>query len=422
VEPVINDLLSPWRTNRLPRAIGLLATDLVLPWIPFALTIALVATSLGLAVTYPLATPFIGLLFVVAAAFGKLERSRVHAHTGADIGDPGHPRTTGSWWHRIRTLLASKSRWKEVAYFLTTPIWATALGVFTFCLWGASIFLVTLPVVAGRFPSGSAELGLFNVGPGLSAFAAGALGLVCLVVVAPWCTLGFAAARREVAAALLGPGQDEALRRRVRSLETSRSAAVDAAEKERRRIERDLHDGAQQRLVALAMDLGRAKERFETDPDGARQIIESAHDEAKAALSELRDLVRGIHPAILADRGLDAALSAVVARCPVPISLHVAVADRPPAAVESAAYFVVTEALMNAVRHADAGRVRIDIARHGDRLVLEVHDDGRGGADPSRGTGLRGLEERVAALGGWMQVLSPAGGPTSVLVELPCGS
>ena len=296
VEPVINDLLSPWRTNRLPRAIGLLATDLVLPWIPFALTIALVATSLGLAVTYPLATPFIGLLFVVAAAFGKLERSRVHAHTGADIGDPGHPRTTGSWWHRIRTLLASKSRWKEVAYFLTTPIWATALGVFTFCLWGASIFLVTLPVVAGRFPSGSAELGLFNVGPGLSAFAAGALGLVCLVVVAPWCTLGFAAARREVAAALLGPGQDEALRRRVRSLETSRSAAVDAAEKERRRIERDLHDGAQQRLVALAMDLGRAKERFETDPDGARQIIESAHDEAKAALSELRDLVRGIHP------------------------------------------------------------------------------------------------------------------------------
>jgi signal transduction histidine kinase len=200
-----------------------------------------------------------------------------------------------------------------------------------------------------------------------------------------------------------------------------RTAAVDAAEAERRRIERDLHDGAQQRLVSLAMDLGMATERFDEDPDGARHLVEQAHGEALAALTELRDLVRGLHPAIIEDRGLDAALSAVVARVPVPVDLQVDVGDRPSAPVESAAYFVVAEALTNVTRHAEASRVSVAIARRGDRLAIDVTDDGVGGADPARGSGLKGLEERVRSLDGWMTVLSPEGGPTTVLVELPCG-
>jgi signal transduction histidine kinase len=199
-------------------------------------------------------------------------------------------------------------------------------------------------------------------------------------------------------------------------------AAVGSAEAERRRIERDLHDGAQQRLVALAMDLGMARERFDDDPEQTRRLVTEAHEEAKAALGDLRDVVRGFHPAILEDRGLDAALSSVVARCPVPVELDVDVAERPPPTVESAAYYVVSEALTNIAKHADATSARVSIARRGDRLAIDVSDNGRGGADAARGTGLQGLSERVQGLGGWMTVMSPAGGPTSVLVELPCAS
>src|SRR5262249_34594038 len=160
---------------------------------------------------------------------------------------------------------------------------------------------------------------------------------------------------------------------------------------ERRRIERDLHDGAQQRLVSLAMDLGRATERFDENPQEARELVADAHVEAKAALADLRDLVRGFHPAILEDRGLDAALSAVVARSRVRVRFSVDAAERPPAAVESTAYFVVTEALANVAKHALASTATVSIARHGPRLAVEVGDDGVGGADPATGTGLRGL-------------------------------
>ena len=197
---------------------------------------------------------------------------------------------------------------------------------------------------------------------------------------------------------------------RCPELETSRTAAVDSAESERRRIERDLHDGAQQRLVALAANLGSAREKLDRDEvDEGRAMVAVAHEEAKSALREIRDLVRGIHPVILEDRGLDAALSAVVARSPIPVALDVRVDVRPPAAVESAAYFVVNEALTNVSRHAMATRAHVAIARAGDRLVIEVRDDGIGGADVAKGTGLQGLRDRVAGLGGSMYVISPTG-------------
>ena len=168
------------------------------------------------------------------------------------------------------------------------------------------------------------------------------------------------------------------------------------------------------------MELGRARERFATDPSGAETLVAGAHEDAKAALSELREVARGVHPAILTDRGLDAALSSVVARCPIPVELSVEVATRPPAPIESAAYFVVSEALTNVVKHAQASHVRIAIARQDDRLAIAIDDDGVGGAAVGGSGGLAGLSERVAALDGRLRVLSPAGGPTSVIVELPC--
>jgi signal transduction histidine kinase len=206
---------------------------------------------------------------------------------------------------------------------------------------------------------------------------------------------------------------------RIEQLEESRAAAVDVQESEIRRIERDLHDGAQARLVALGMSLGRAEEKLATDPDGARVLLAEARTDALEALQELRDLARGIRPPILTDRGLEAAVGALVARAPLPVALSVDVSSRPPDAVETAAYFVVAEALANAIKHAGATRIDITVRSSDGTLVAEVSDDGRGGADAA-GNGLAGLEQRVRALHGTLNVRSPSGGPTTVRAELPC--
>jgi signal transduction histidine kinase len=210
------------------------------------------------------------------------------------------------------------------------------------------------------------------------------------------------------------------LERRIDVLTESRAGAVDAQEAKLRRIERDLHDGAQARLVSLGMSLGMAEQKLATDPDGARQLLVDARMGAHEALEDLRDLARGIHPPLLSDRGLEAAVGALAARSPIRVSMSVE-ADRPPAAVETAAYFVAAEALANASKHADPTRVDIRIVRERDALVVEVVDDGPGGADPA-GAGLTGMRRRVEALDGTLHVSSPAGGPTVVRAELPCAS
>jgi signal transduction histidine kinase len=210
------------------------------------------------------------------------------------------------------------------------------------------------------------------------------------------------------------------LERRIDVLTESRAGAVDAQEAKLRSIERDLHDGAQARLVSLGMNLGMAEQKLATDPDGARQLLADARMGAHEALEELRDLARGIHPPVLSDRGLEAAVGALAARSPIRVNVSVE-ADRPPAAVETAAYFVAAEALANASKHADPSRVDIRISRGRRSLVVEVVDDGRGGADPA-GAGLTGMRRRVEALDGTLHVSSPAGGPTFVRAELPCAS
>ena len=206
---------------------------------------------------------------------------------------------------------------------------------------------------------------------------------------------------------------------RIEELEETRAGAVTVQETELRRIERDLHDGAQARLVALGMSLGMAEEKLKTDPEAAGVLLAEARSGARDALEDLRDLARGIHPPILTDRGLKAAVAALAARSPVPVALSVDVPTRPPAAVETAAYFVVAEALANAIKYAEASRIDVRIARANGFLVAELADDGRGGADPA-GHGLTGLEQRVRALDGRLRVASPPGGPTTVRAELPC--
>jgi signal transduction histidine kinase len=206
----------------------------------------------------------------------------------------------------------------------------------------------------------------------------------------------------------------------VAEVEATREAAVDSADARLRRIERDLHDGAQHRLAYVAMELGRAREKLADDPEGADRLIADAHEESKKAMVELRDLARGIHPSVLTDRGLDAAVSALAERCPVPVAVDVALDRRPPPAAETAAYYVIAEALTNVGKHAGGTHASV-AARYDDgRLVVEVADDGGGGARRAAGSGLEGLSQRVEALDGTLTVDSPAGVGTAIRAELPC--
>jgi signal transduction histidine kinase len=228
-----------------------------------------------------------------------------------------------------------------------------------------------------------------------------------------WPALGLAIAFAILALALR--------QRRITVLETTRAGAVDAQETELRRIERDLHDGAQARLVALGMSLGMAEQKLAGDPSTAAALVAEAREGVEEALRELRDLARGIHPPVLTDRGLEAALAALTDRSPVPVHVTSDVAERPPAAVETAAYFVAAEAIANAGKHAGASRVEVRLARTPGALVVEVSDDGRGGADAT-GAGLTGLRRRVEALDGTLRVESPSGGGTTLRADFPCAS
>ena len=229
------------------------------------------------------------------------------------------------------------------------------------------------------------------------------------------------ALHRAVVGGLLCTSESRELRRQVETLKESRSAVIDVEASELHRIERDLHDGAQQRLVMLTIDLGLASERIDTDPAAAKQLVLEGQEQARQALAEIRDLVRGIAPSILLDRGLVPAISSITARGPVPTVVHSELppGERLPAAIERAAYFVVAEALANVAKHSEAHGCEVRCRRDGSRLIVEVSDDGAGGASVVPGGGLAGLAGRVAGVDGTFTVSSPAGGPTLVRAEFP---
>ncbi|MFY1674460.1 sensor histidine kinase [Plantactinospora sp. WMMB334] len=243
------------------------------------------------------------------------------------------------------------------------------------------------------------------------------LGVVGLFLVVRGAT-GVAALDRRLARRFLGPSGREVLERRISELAASRAGVVAAVDAERRRIERDLHDGVQQRLVALGMLVGRA--RRAGDPAWAAELLRQAHEESGRVLDDLREVAWRVYPTALDNLGLADALARVAEHAGVPVRIDYRLPERPVGAVETAAYFVVSEAVTNAAKHARAGRVDVEVALREDRLVVTVHDDGVGGADPAGG-GLSGLARRVAALDGRLRVRSPAGGPTTVVAELPCG-
>ncbi|RAY16641.1 sensor histidine kinase [Actinomadura craniellae] len=230
--------------------------------------------------------------------------------------------------------------------------------------------------------------------------------------------VGVAELERRLMRRCLGPSPLEAYERRIAQLAVTRAEVIEAVDDERRRIERDLHDGVQQRLVALAMLIGRA--RRAGDADRAAELLRQAHEESQRAMDDLREVAWRVYPATLDEEGLRAALETVAERSAVPVEIDYSLAGRPPRAVETAAYFVVCEAVTNAAKHSGAGRVTVRVARRDTMIVVRIDDDGSGGADPSGG-GLAGLARRVAALDGRLLVDSPPGGPTAITAELPCG-
>jgi signal transduction histidine kinase len=365
--------------------------------------------------------PILGLTLRFADGLAVAERARFEVLLGQRIpAIPADPRRGYRWLLIPRKVtLTGRATWGEIGYALLRLPVSTAAVVLTLGVWSLGLVAVTLPLYAGLLPGGSAAIdGTALRGP--LVLAASVAAGVLLLLAAPPLTRGLATADALIAQRLLAVRGD--LATRVTELEISRDRVVDAAGAERRRIERDLHDGAQQRLVALAMELGRAKAKFGDDIDGARDLVDQAHAEAKAALTELRELVRGVHPPVLTDRGLDAALSGLAARCPVPVLMNVDVPVRPKASVEAVAYFLVAEALTNVAKHARASQVNVVVEGHGfpGTLTIVISDDGIGGADQA-GQGLSGLASRVAGVDGSLAVESPSGGPTIISAVLPCG-
>jgi signal transduction histidine kinase len=365
------------------------------------------------------------LVFLAVPAFTGMQRHRMRATAGVVI------RPQPPIEHRLSVagiVVAARSRatWRQLGYHLLAGPALAAAAVAAVGMWLAGTMFTLVYAYAWmlssagwlwRGQSSSRLDSLLRLGVPVDVYLT-AVG-IALLFAAPWVTAGVATLDARIAPGLLGPSRAEELEHRVQHLTQTRAGAVDAADAERRRLERDLHDGTQQRLVSLAMNLGMARAQTETVEE-AHEAIAEAHEEAKAALAELRNLVRGLHPPVLEDRGLDAALSGVAARMPIPVRLTVNVPRRPPPTIEAVAYFVVSEGLTNITRHSQASQAEVFVQRDGDRLHIIVTDDGVGGADPARGTGLAGLARRAESVDGTLEIASPPGGPTLLTVDLPC--
>ncbi|MGW1102080.1 sensor histidine kinase [Streptomyces sp. NPDC002540] len=359
------------------KEIGHLLADLPMALAGFVYTVFMLGVGVGLAVTV-IGLPLLAAGLQGARLIGRAERGRARAMLGVWVDEPSPTvlsRREQGFFPWLWSSLMDPVGWRAVLYSFIRLPW----GVLTFVVVLVSLFLLwpVLPFIA-RF---------------------------------------LANADRAMVRGLLSPSDE--LERRIAELESDRGVVVDTAAADLRRIERDLHDGAQARLVALAMDLGLAKEKLTDDPEAAARMVDEAHGEVKVALQELRDLARGIHPAVLTDRGLDAALSAIASRCTVPVTVGVDLASRPAQAIEGIAYFTVSELLQNVSKHSAARSASVEVWRAGDRLLVQVTDDGRGGARMDGGTGMAGLAERLGAVDGLFVLDSPVGGPTTVTAELP---
>ncbi|MFD4870571.1 sensor domain-containing protein [Streptomyces sp. NPDC058412] len=412
----------PWR------AAGYLAAS-PLTGVPVLLALVLLATAGAALGPVAIGLPLLALLGLAGIPAAAVERRRLRL-VDRDFDPTATPHRTPAEpgllaWAGLR--YREQATWRELAYavlhgFLLWWIDLVAVGT----LLGLPLLLLTTPLQLAFSADGGGDghggevkvIKLWLITSYPAAFAVAAAG--ALLLPALLYPLGaFAAARAALTRAFLAPRPRE-LQGLLAEVTRSRARLVDAFEAERRRIERDLHDGAQQRLVALTMTLGLA--RLDAPPGPLADQLAAAHDEAGKVLGELRELIHGIHPQVLTDYGLTGALADVAERSAVPVDTDLAAAGLPrlPESVEAAAYFGVCEALANIGKHSGAARAAVTARHTGAALLIDVRDDGRGGADPAAGSGLTGLADRIAVLDGTLTITSPPGGPTVLSLEIPC--
>jgi signal transduction histidine kinase len=346
----------------------------------------------------------------------NLSRRLTAAWCGVEIPVPYRPRPPlndglKGWWQRVSWIVTDPATWRDLLWLQLAPAVGTFLVGLPVVLLACGVLGVIEPLVSWYGWTGRTLP--------VAAWVAAALGVVAILA-------GLAAGPRLLTVHarftrwLLAPTAGARLASRVRQLTETRSDAVKAQAAELRRIERDLHDGAQARLVAVGMTLSAADHLLDTDPKASRALLNEAREASAKALDELRDLVRGIHPPVLADRGLGDAVRALALESGMRVTVSVDVPGRLEPAVESAAYFAIAEVLANAAKHSGARHVALDVRHHDGVLRMVVTDDGCGGARIGRGTGLRGIQRRLAPFDGTLALDSPAGGPTTVTMELPC--
>ncbi|MFG2021173.1 sensor histidine kinase [Actinomadura geliboluensis] len=376
------------------------------------------APLIAFLVLLPVVLPWLPSAVRPLRRLANAERRRAGRLLGREIPEPYRP--VGDGLAEGRRLLRSRATWRDAAWMAVHGLTGLQAALIAVAIWPAIPFTLSLPLWWWAAPEGSqsAFITLDSWPKALTMpFVQGAFDLLVLL----WLVPRLVRWQARLAAALLGPTRRTSLSERVEELTETRAEALEAHGAELRRIERDLHDGTQAQLVAAALRLGLADRRFGTDPDAARTLFLEAREGIEEALTQLRTVIRGIYPPILSDRGLAGALRALAAGQPIPVELDVA-DGRAPAAVEAAAYFVVAEALTNIAKHSGARHGWVVLRRDPARLVISVRDDGKGGADPDRGSGLAGIRRRVAALDGTTRIDSPDGEGTTLEVELPCGS
>jgi signal transduction histidine kinase len=374
-----------------------------------AAAFALLFLALGTLVFSPvvgLGLPFLAVMAWLVRPLTRAERRRVRLITGTPVAEAYRP-LCGSLLARVRTLLTDAGTWRDLAW-LFVQIVAGGVGLAFLAALVVGPVLVAAVVVQFLSRAGDGKvLALLPLG-------------VLLAAVGWWGCPVVARGAARLSGGLLAPGENARLRAQMEQLAESRAETVDARAAELRRIERDLHDGAQARLVSLTMSLGMAEQELDRHPEAARQLVAEARASARTALNELRHLVRGIHPPVLTERGLGGAVEALALASAVPVEVEVRLVERLPDPLESALYFVIAEALANVGRHSHASWAFVRLWEEQGRLRLMMHDDGHGGADPARGSGLRGIQQRLAAFDGQLTLSSPPGGPTELFAELPC--
>jgi signal transduction histidine kinase len=375
----------------------------------------------------------IPLLLVTAGAFlllaaVPLTRQVTRAHRwiagrvlGEPIPAPYRPHTGSGIVVMLRDWMRDPASWRDLLWLLVSMTAGFVLSVLAFTLMLAFVWYAIFPFLWWVTPDGTfnEEYGIITIDTQAEAFLNWIPGLVSLAL-GWWVSPALVKARAHIDRALLKPSRTEELEERVATLAETRAESVDHSAAELRRIERDLHDGAQARLVALGMSLGLADELVANDPEEAKRLLAEARNVTTAALGDLRSVVRGIHPPVLADRGLSGAVQALALDMPIPVVVTVRLDGRPQAPIESAGYFAVAECLANIGKHSGAKHAWIDLGYESGALRIEVGDDGRGGASIDGGTGLAGVARRLSAFDGTMSLSSPEGGPTVVSIQLPC--